>query len=78
MGELNDLAHRLDPTRPTVIRRCDFCRDIVDVYSPSIWAGWYGRCFRNYREMVQAGFESVPRFIHAEWGGDSHAGRHAE
>ncbi len=78
MGELNDLAHRLDPTRPTVIRRCDFCRDIVDVYSPSIWAGWYGRRFRNYREMVQAGFESVPRFIHAEWGGDSHAGRHAE
>ena len=60
MGELNDLAHRLDPTRPTVIRRCDFCRDIVDVYSPSIWAGWYGRRFRNYREMVQAGFEASP------------------
>ena len=28
--------------------------------------------------MERAGFESTPRFIHAEWGGDSHAGRHAE
>lgn len=41
MKELNDLAHRLDPSRVTSIRRCDFCKDIVDVYSPSIWAGWY-------------------------------------
>lgn len=78
MSELNDLSHHLDPTRSTVIRRCDFCKDIVDVYSPTIWAGWYGRRFRNYHEMERAGFESTPRFIHAEWGGDSHAGRHAE
>lgn len=78
MSELVALSHRLDPMRPTVIRRCDFCKDVVDVYSPSIWAGWYGRRFRDYREMEQKGFESVPRFIHAEWGGDSHAGRHAE
>lgn len=34
MGELHDLAHRLDPTRSTAIRRCEFCKDIVDVYSP--------------------------------------------
>lgn len=78
MSELNALSHRLDPSRPTVIRRCDFCRDIVDVYSPTIWAGWYSRRFRDYREMETAGMESVPRFLHAEWGGDSHAGRHAE
>jgi len=32
MKELNDLAHRLDPSRVTSIRRCDFCKDIVDVY----------------------------------------------
>ena len=31
MSELNDLSHRLDPTRSTVIRRCDFCKDMVDV-----------------------------------------------
>lgn len=78
MSELNTLAHQLDPSRSTVIRRCDFCKDIVDVYSPTIWAGWYSRRFRNYREMETAGMNSTPRFLHAEWGGDSHAGRHAE
>lgn len=78
MSELNALSHQLDPSRSTAIRRCDFCKDIVDVYSPTIWAGWYGRRFRNYREMETAGMNSTPRFLHAEWGGDSHAGRHAE
>ena len=39
--QLGDEAHRLDPSRPTFLRRCDFCKDLVDVYSPSIWAGWY-------------------------------------
>ena len=78
MSELNVLAHQLDPSLSTVIRRCDFCKDIVDVYSPTIWAGWYSRRFRNYREMETAGMNSTPRFLHAEWGGDSHAGRHAE
>lgn len=78
MSELNDLAHRLDPSRKTTIRRCDFCKDIVDVYSPSIWAGWYSRKFRDYREMEQAAIAANPYFVHAEWGGDSHAGRHTE
>ena len=78
MTSLNDLAHRLDPERKTVIRRCDFCADIVDVYSPSIWAGWYSRRFTDYREMEEAAIEKYPYFLHAEWGADSHAGRHAE
>lgn len=78
MSELHTLSHRLDPTRLTAIRRCDFCKDIIDVYSPTIWAGWYGRRFRDYREMETAGMNGTTRFIHAEWGGDSHAGRHAE
>lgn len=78
MKELHALSHRLDATRLTVIRRCDFCKDIVDVYSPSIWAGWYSHRFRDYREMETAGMNSTTRFLHAEWGGDSHAGRHAE
>src|SRR5277367_40685 len=38
--QLNELAHQLDPSRSTSFRRCDFARDIPDVYSPSIWAGW--------------------------------------
>lgn len=78
MTSLNTLAHQLDANRLTTIRRCDFCADIVDVYSPSIWAGWYARRFTDYREMEQTAINRFPRFLHAEWGGDSHAGRHAE
>ena len=58
MTSLNDQAHRLDSQRKTVIRRCDFCADIVDIYSPSIWAGWYSRRFTDYCEMEEAAIES--------------------
>jgi beta-galactosidase len=78
MKEQNDLAHRLDPSRKTAIRRCDFCKDIVDVYSPSIWAGWYRGIFTEYKEVTKAEFDKVDHFLHVEWGGDSHAGRHSE
>ncbi|MBO4607180.1 MAG: glycoside hydrolase family 2 protein, partial [Prevotella sp.] len=78
MSELNNLAHQSDPTRLTTIRRCDFCSDIVDVYSPSIWAGWYSRHFTDYREMTEQAINQYDRFFHAEWGGDSHARRHQE
>lgn len=78
MKELNDLAHRLDPARKTSIRRCDFCKDIVDVYSPSIWAGWYSGRYREYRASSEKHIASVKHFFHAEWGGDSHARRFAE
>ncbi|HEU4552357.1 MAG TPA: glycoside hydrolase family 2 TIM barrel-domain containing protein [Chitinophaga sp.] len=78
MSELNTLAHTLDSTRKTTIRRCDFCKDIVDVYSPSIWAGWYRGRYTEYREETLKAIGDVPRFLHAEWGADSHQGRHAE
>ncbi|WP_254846570.1 glycoside hydrolase family 2 TIM barrel-domain containing protein [Hymenobacter sp. CRA2] len=78
MTELNDLSHQLDPARYTAIRRCDFCKDIVDVYSPSIWAGWYRGIYTEYKEASRKEFEGVKRFLHVEWGGDSHAGRHSE
>ena len=78
MRELHDLAHELDPTRVTSIRRCDFCKDIVDVYSPSIWAGWYRGRFTEYKEVSRRAMQQVKRYLHVEWGGDSHAGRHAE
>lgn len=78
MAELNTLAHQLDPSRQTSIRRCEFCKDIVDVYSPSIWAGWYSGRYSEYRQAVEKAIAATPRFFHAEWGGDSHAGRHAE
>jgi len=78
MKELNDLSHTLDSSRKTAIRRCDFCKDIVDVYSPSIWAGWYRGIYTEYKKITQKEFENVDRFLHVEWGGDSHAGRHSE
>lgn len=78
MKELNNLSHQLDPSRRTAIRRCDFCRDIVDVYSPSIWAGWYRGDYTEYKEVSLAEFNKSDRFLHVEWGGDSHARRHSE
>ncbi|MDB5229475.1 MAG: glycoside hydrolase family 2 protein [Chitinophagaceae bacterium] len=78
MSELNTLSHRLDPARKTAIRRCDFCKDIVDVYSPSIWAGWYRGIYTEYKQATLEEFNKVDHFLHAEWGGDSHAGRHSE
>lgn len=74
----NDLVHKLDPSRKTTIRRCDFCKDIPDVYSPSIWAGWYRGVYTEYKETTEKEFKKVKHFFHAEWGGDSHALRHSE
>lgn len=78
MIELNALAHKLDPSRKTAIRRCDFCKDIVDLYSPSIWAGWYRGIYTEYKQVTEEEFKKVDHFLHMEWGGDSHAGRNAE
>jgi len=78
MKELNAIAHRLDPDRKTAIRRCDFCKDIVDVYSPSIWAGWYRGIYTEYKQVMEEEMKKVKHFIHIEWGGDSHAGRNSE
>ena len=78
MKEQNDLSHRLDPSRKTAIRRCDFAKDIVDVYSPSIWAGWYRGIYTEYKSTSEQEFKKVKHFLHVEWGGDSHAMRHSE
>ena len=78
MIELNTLAHRLDPSRKTAIRRCDFSKDVVDVYSPSIWAGWYQGPYTDYKSRTLAEIAKVDHFLHMEWGGDSHARRHSE
>ena len=78
MTEMRDLAHRLDGSRLTSFRRCDFARDIPDVYSPSIWAGWYGGNYRDYETSLTTQRGRVKRLLHAEWGAESHAGRHSE
>lgn len=77
-AELNTLAHQLDPSRFTTMRRCDFARDITDVYSPSIWAGWYSGQYVEYQKALETQRERVKHLFHAEWGADSHAGRHSE
>jgi beta-galactosidase len=78
LKQLHDESHKLDPTRVTGIRRCEFCRDIPDVYSPSIWAGWYRGRYTEYKSSVAAEAAKVNHFLHIEWGGDSHARRHSE
>ncbi|MDF1573149.1 MAG: glycoside hydrolase family 88 protein [Bacteroidales bacterium] len=78
MSELHALSHTLDPSRKTAIRRCAFCADIVDVYSPSIWAGWYRGKYTDYLEVSKMEMEQVDHFLHVEWGASSHAGRHSE
>jgi beta-galactosidase len=78
MTGMRDLAHSLDSSRLTSFRRCDFARDIPDVYSPSIWAGWYRGNYREYEQSLLKERSQVKRFIHMEWGADSHAGRHSE
>jgi beta-galactosidase len=78
MQELHTLAHTLDSTRLTSFRRCDFARDVPDVYSPSIWAGWYGGHFVDYESSLTAQYKKTKRLLHVEWGADAHARRHAE
>ncbi|MGO9257949.1 MAG: glycoside hydrolase family 2 TIM barrel-domain containing protein [Bryobacteraceae bacterium] len=78
MQELNQIAHQADPTRLTSIRRNDFAKDIPDVYSPSIWAGWYSGRYTEYKSSVGKEVKTVDRMLHIEWGGDSHTGRHSE
>ena len=75
---LAELPHQSDPSRLTAIRRCSFAADVPDVYSPSIWAGWYSGRYTEYKAAAEKEARAAGRMLHIEWGGDSHAGRHAE
>ena len=48
------------------------------MYSPSIWAGWYRGLYTEYEAELKKQAALVPRFLHMEWGADSHARRHSE
>ena len=76
--ELNDISHRLDPGRVTSTRKFTEGADLVDMVSPSIWPGWYSGFYKNYETALDASRAALPRFFHAEYGGDSHVGRHTE
>lgn len=77
LQELNDLAHALDPYRFTALRRFEPGAAVVDVYSPSIWSGWYRGRYQDYEAVLRAALNRYPRLLHIEWGGDSHVGRHS-
>jgi beta-galactosidase len=73
-----DIAKKLDPARPTTARKFEAASKIVDVYSPSIWPGWYSTVYKEYDKVMAANHEKYPRLFHAEYGGDSHPGRHTD
>ncbi|NER17854.1 glycoside hydrolase family 2 protein [Spongiivirga citrea] len=78
LRELNSIAHQLDPTRKTAIRKYYEGADIVDVFSPSIWSGWYSGSYKSYQKAIDLYKKQYPHFIHTEYGGSSHVGRHTE
>ncbi|HLZ59514.1 MAG TPA: glycoside hydrolase family 2 TIM barrel-domain containing protein [Ktedonosporobacter sp.] len=77
LSELHELSHQLDPQRLTALRRFEPGASVVDVYSPSIWPGWYNNNqYTDYEEALTRAVARYPRMLHIEWGGDSHYGRH--
>lgn len=75
---LHNLAKELDPYRYTTARKFPAAQDVVDVFSPSIWSGWYSDVFKNYEKSITKARDTYKRLFHAEYGGDSHPGRHSE
>lgn len=75
LRHLNDIAHEMDPSRLTTIRKYYAGADIVDVFSPSIWAGWYGGGYHQYEEALIDAQKKYPALLHMEYGGSSHVGR---
>jgi beta-galactosidase len=76
--KLNDMIKASDPTRFTTIRKYYPASDIVDIFSPSIWAGWYGGAYGQYETAIIESTKKHPTLIHMEYGGSSHVGRHEE
>ncbi|MDD5582510.1 MAG: glycoside hydrolase family 2 TIM barrel-domain containing protein [Candidatus Marinimicrobia bacterium] len=75
---IEEKAKELDPTRVTAMRKYYDDANVVDVFSPSIWAGWYSGVYTEYKDALLNAREKYPRFLHMEYGGSSHVGRHDE
>ncbi|WP_066959344.1 glycoside hydrolase family 2 TIM barrel-domain containing protein [Microbulbifer sp. Q7] len=78
LKHLNQVAKELDPQRMTTIRKYYPGADVVDAFSPSIWAGWYGGAYGQYAATLEDAMGKYPAFLHMEYGGSSHRGRHTE
>ena len=78
LEKLNKLTKELDPSRLTTIRKYYPGAHVVDAFSPSIWAGWYGGSYGQYEQALKDSMRKYPAFLHMEYGGSSHVGRHTE
>jgi beta-galactosidase len=76
--QLNTIAHELDPWRVTATRKFTEGADLVDLVSPSMWPGWYSGVYATFENAIADARKNFARFFHAEYGGDSHLGRHTE
>jgi beta-galactosidase len=75
---LNAIAYELDPYRLTATRKFTEGADDVDLVSPSMWPGWYSGVYRTYEKAITDARTSFKKYLHIEYGGDSHVGRHTE
>ncbi len=78
LKELNHISHTEDPYRLTAVRKYSEAANIVDVFSPSIWAGWYSGVYKNYQKAIEEVQKEYTRMVHMEYGGDCLLGRHTE
>jgi beta-galactosidase len=78
LTQLNSQAHTLDPYRMTAIRKYYEGSSIVDVFSPSIWSGWYAGLYDQYKHALETNLKKYKRFLHMEYGGNSLIGRHKD
>jgi beta-galactosidase len=75
---LNTIAHQIDPYRLTASRKFTEGADDVDLVSPSMWPGWYSGVYKTYDKAIADARKNFRKFLHIEYGGDSHLGRHSE
>lgn len=75
---LNTIAHKMDPSRLTAVRKYTGAAKIVDVFSPSIWSGWYSGVYINYQKAIEDAQKKYPHMLHVEYGGSSFLSRHTE
>jgi beta-galactosidase len=78
VSKLNNIAKEEDPYRLTAIRKYYAGADRIDVFSPSIWSGWYAGVYTNYQATLKKNQKLYKQFLHMEYGGSSHVGRHTE
>lgn len=78
LKKLNSYVKERDPSRLTTLRKYYPGAEVVDIFSPSIWAGWYGGAYGQYESALKIFMKRYPNFIHMEYGGSSHVGRHVE